>query len=631
MYSEDTGRASEVTTTAAPHLSTTFTNGGRRSITDNTRLHRTAESRAHQIDLHLWRGAPENRDPDRPIEVLINDGFVVGFSPTRLQPAWVGYRVADGENEQRFTRPPMYHEDVRLDEAHRIGRGTFGRLGETQLNVGHMAPNAVITRQYGRLGQLETFLMSNMSPQWGSLNQGVWADLEDAIRNINDDPDRDNVWVLVGPVFGDQPATIDRGPGKHLAVPEAYFCIAVDPHRYPYNTFSRVNIDCFLIPQDAPRTTDPLDYLSDLQTIENATGLEFFTEWGRDLDDPIAVLATEAHGERDPERPSRLLVAMEERRQLRADELETALERVDRFESEIDHPIVDLINELLDEAAQIQKQGRALTEAELQRLEEIQDIIAWLLRALELLGERDEEPIEEPESPRLVTYFIEELAEHQGRLTRGARTACNFWNTYLTPKRATVIRLGTFNAPGSNTIARAWPPTVDEDTDTAHGRVQFNLEYLSQFTDGQIAVTTIHEIGHTLGIGFGEWDELFNPLTGLFYDDAKARLDLLDVMEVERDGGPGTRLSHWDEDRFGSELMTGYQELDTLGHVLPVTIQIMKLLDHDLIEPVFTDPLPLRDVSETYAGLVFSRQDRAERISRDYVDDEIAPYDIPHT
>ena len=102
-------------------------------------------------------------------------------------------------------------------------------------------------------------------------------------------------------------------------------------------------------------------------------------------------------------------------------------------------------------------------------------------------------------------------------------------------------------------------------------------------------------------------------------------------MEVEREGGPGTALSHWDEDRFGSELMTGYQELDTLGYVLPVTIQVMGLLGHQLNEPTLAVALSLRDVSDTYAGLVFSQQSQAELIDRDYggfADDDA--YDIPH-
>ena len=131
---------------------------------DHTNIHPSCESVRHLVDLHLWRGAPENKDATRPIQVLVNHGFVVGFCPDRLQPAWSGYRVAKAERDVKYERPLAYYDDMRLPEEHRIGRKTFGKIGGIQLNVGHMTPNEVINRQYGRLAQMETFLMSNMSP-----------------------------------------------------------------------------------------------------------------------------------------------------------------------------------------------------------------------------------------------------------------------------------------------------------------------------------------------------------------------------------------------------------------------------------------------------------------------------------
>ena len=107
-----------------------------------------------------------------------------------------------------------------------------------QLHVGHMTPNEVINRQFGRLAQMETFLMSNMSPQYAMLNLGVWSELEKAIREIDvpfDDGNKDkgHVWVIVGPVFGANPASINRGNGKYLQVPDKYFCIVVETRSTP--------------------------------------------------------------------------------------------------------------------------------------------------------------------------------------------------------------------------------------------------------------------------------------------------------------------------------------------------------------------------------------------------------------
>ena len=104
---------------------------------DHTTVHPSCANQAHRIDLHLWRGAPRNQDETRPITMLVNDGYIVGFSPARLQPAWSAYRVALAQDDVDYERPLTYYDDLRLDEAHRIGRRTFDKIGGVPLNVGH--------------------------------------------------------------------------------------------------------------------------------------------------------------------------------------------------------------------------------------------------------------------------------------------------------------------------------------------------------------------------------------------------------------------------------------------------------------------------------------------------------------
>jgi len=574
---------------------------------DNTTIHPSCADQAHHIDLHLWRGPPQNRDETRPIQILVNQGYVVGFCPERLQPAWSAYRVAYAEDDVDYDRPLHYYDDMRLDEAHRIGQRTFGRLGGIQLNVGHMTPNEVINRQFGRLAQMETFLMSNMSPQYGSLNSGVWLKLETAIREIKDEPrKKDHVWAIVGPVFGEEPASVYRGNGKHQPVPEAYFCVIVDPHSYPYDTPSRVHIDCFIIPQNAPRNTSPDDYPASLEEVEEATNLKFFASWGRYL--PLGLAAEEAAP------PQSRLMQVLQRQKLEAQAAEPAIEKARREATTID----DLIDALKSEAAWIQIQGRVLSDEELARLQTIQHTISWLLQARDLSA-----PAPAPARPaNLITYKItSDLGE---KLKIGARTACNFWNRFVQPKYSIVIRLGTFTQ-SSNTIARAYKPYEKEGV--RYGRVEFNTKYLGRFTEDAIAGTIIHEIGHTLGIGWDEWDALFDRTTGKFKPDAVDRLSALEHMEVELEGGPGTELAHWDERMFDKELMTGYQ--DHGEYVLPVTIDLMEVLGHALAVrlPVQTN---LGDLLQDAASVMFSRQDEVRRLDLEHFEETELFESIPH-
>lgn len=87
---------------------------------DYTSIHPMCLNQAHHIDLHLWRGAPQNLDETHPIQILVNQGYVVGFCPDRLQPAWSAYRVAHAEDDVDYDRPLMYYDDLRLDEELRI-------------------------------------------------------------------------------------------------------------------------------------------------------------------------------------------------------------------------------------------------------------------------------------------------------------------------------------------------------------------------------------------------------------------------------------------------------------------------------------------------------------------------------
>lgn len=575
---------------------------------DNSVIHPLCENQTHLIELHLWRGPPKNLDEMRQVLILVNHGFVVGFSPDRMQPVWSAYRVADYDRDVDYARPIHYHDDMRLDDKLRIGRKTFGKLGGIHLNVGHMAPNEVINRQFGRLAQLETFMMSNMSPQYGSLNGGVWLDLEDAIRDIQDERVEDHVWVIVGPVFSDNPPSINRGQGKYLPVPEKYFCVTVEPHSYPFDTMSRAHVDCFLIPQNAPRSSSPADYPATLEEIEEATNLSFFDAWSRDVSVGLSQSA-------QPPLKSNLMQILENRRS----EVQPLNTRLNPTHTPAES-VEDLLAALRSEAATIQVQGAALSEDDLAYLKTIQHTVSWLHRALEIQGTAVEPA--EPEVANFVTYKI--VSDMGDKLKMSARTSCNFWNRFVLPKQSIVIRLGTFTQ-NSGTIARAYKPY--EKDGVRYGVVEFNTRYLGEFSEDDISGTIIHEIGHSLGIGWEEWDDLFIEQTGKFKVASVRRLEALSDMVVELDGGPGTALAHWDEDQFSTELMTGYKNQGE--HVLPVTIDLMKLLGHEVIERL-ANKTQLSDLLRQAESVIFSRQDQVRTIDLEHFEETELMESIPH-
>lgn len=249
-------------------------------MTDNSRIHPHSAHLAHLIDLFVFKGAPHNLDPSRECVILVNHGYVVGFSPSRLQPLWSAYRVAHATRSTDFDRPHLYYADERLTDSQRLDNSTFGTHDGVAYHVGHMVPNEVINAQFGRLAQMETFFMSNMCPQRGTLNTGVWLKLENGIRNIEDTPGaRDHVWAIVGPYFADNPDRIERSDGKFVDIPEGFFCVTIDPFRYPWDKPGNQHFACFLIPQDAPNTAQPIDYARSLDEVEAAAKLDLMPGW----------------------------------------------------------------------------------------------------------------------------------------------------------------------------------------------------------------------------------------------------------------------------------------------------------------------------------------------------------------
>jgi len=227
----------------------------------------------------------------------------------------------------------------------------------------------------------------------------------------------------------------------------------------------------------------------------------------------------------------------------------------------------------------------------------------------------------------MVTYKIS--ADINGKLKTAGRTACNFWNGFVRPRTDVVIRLGVFTDPDPNsgTIAQAWTPYSRKGV--LYGRVEFNTKYLGKFSPKQVAGTVVHEIGHTLGIGWSQWMKLFRESDGRFLPKAVRACPNLQKMLVELDGGDGTELSHWDEEAFGAELMTGYK--DSVEHVLPVTIEVMELLGHS-IKKKLPKKAGLTPLLKQCAKVVFSESMKvgARKIDRDYLV-ETEPFErIPH-
>jgi len=223
----------------------------------------------------------------------------------------------------------------------------------------------------------------------------------------------------------------------------------------------------------------------------------------------------------------------------------------------------------------------------------------------------------------LITYKI--VSDQGGKVKKAARTACNFWNKFVEPRKSIVLRLGLFSE-NSDTIAQAYEPHVGPKG-LVYGRVEFNRKYLATFSNTKVAGTIVHEIGHTLGFGWDKWMKLFDADTGEFRPKAVQALPALGKMLVETDGEDGTALSHWDEETFDKELMTGYE--DRAEHVLPVTVDVMKLLGHR-VKTRLARKATLAKLLRESAKVKFTRKTQAKKLDVDHFEETPLWETVPH-
>lgn len=221
----------------------------------------------------------------------------------------------------------------------------------------------------------------------------------------------------------------------------------------------------------------------------------------------------------------------------------------------------------------------------------------------------------------VITYYI--VADRGGALRGAARLACAFWNHFVVPARAIVVRLGVFTELSSRVIARAYRPYSKDNV--LYVRVEYNTAYLRRMSSDAITTTVVHEIGHGLGIGWDRWMESFDHRSGAFFPRIVGRKPRLRDMRVETDYGPGTELAHWDEHRHRKALMSGIDDGDD-EELLPETLDALEILGHT-IKAQLDAAQPVQEVLAELKrpeNQVFSLTDAVARLDRGhYVETEV--------
>ncbi len=209
-------------------------------------------------------GVPKADSFDIFVRVLRNDGFMLGYSEFKKNPLWVTYKINQTSPDTKSQKRPRNFE---------TDRRTFSMVSHQDythsgFDRGHLAPNSVISKVHGREAQLDTFLMTNISPQKASFNRSIWKKLETVARkhlvSLNS-----SIWVITGPIFS-KDREVEYLKNSFVVVPDAFYKI------FAMQKNNKLYMLGFVIPQIAPKRDSLKNYIVSIDEIEKVTGLNFF-------------------------------------------------------------------------------------------------------------------------------------------------------------------------------------------------------------------------------------------------------------------------------------------------------------------------------------------------------------------
>lgn len=217
--------------------------------------HRTTAASDQAVDPLLWQQNPQGTPEQR----LVRKSYVVSYNPTTMQPNWVAWKLTAEHADGPVKRPgSAFHEDEEVP----CPRATLEDYRGTDWSRGHLCPAG--DNKWDSEAMYETFLLSNICPQNGNLNAGLWNQIEMTCRKWA--KRYGEIYIVSGPLF--YRTEHERIGPNRIPVPEAFFkvilCLGEQPRAICYvckNTDGNGKKD---------------QYVNSLSQVERLTKIKFF-------------------------------------------------------------------------------------------------------------------------------------------------------------------------------------------------------------------------------------------------------------------------------------------------------------------------------------------------------------------
>lgn len=209
---------------------------------------------------------------------ICREAYLVAYDAPVKIPVYVAYTLLPQNALGCFPRTNAFVSDASVPNGARPDD-----YAGTGYDKGHAAPDGDLS--WSQQVEYESFLMTNMYPQHGSLNRGIWKLLETSVRGWA--VQRNQAFTIyVGALYGAGDPTIGNG----VIVPHGYYKIVINnqtheiagwmfPHTKPYVNLGN-DLTRFRVPVDQIEKTAGIQYKFPTNARELNPGQEWPVDFG---------------------------------------------------------------------------------------------------------------------------------------------------------------------------------------------------------------------------------------------------------------------------------------------------------------------------------------------------------------
>lgn len=214
----------------------------------------------------------------RPAQPICREAYLVAYDAPAKIPAYVAYTLLPQNALGCWPRTNAFVADKSIPNG-----PTPADYAGTGYDKGHAAPDGDLS--WSEIVEYESFLMTNMYPQHGSLNRGIWKLLETSVRGWAVQQNR-AFTIYVGAIYGAGNPTIGNG----VIVPHGFYKIVIDqqtgsiagwafPHNKPYGNLGN-DLTKFRLPVAQIQQQAGVQFKFPANAQEVAPGQEWRVDFG---------------------------------------------------------------------------------------------------------------------------------------------------------------------------------------------------------------------------------------------------------------------------------------------------------------------------------------------------------------